>query len=266
MGTAVFGQGAVLGPIPLAHHGRAEGELHLLDGRLAEFQIPQGNAPVGRQVREMQVHILRKGRGSGRFRDQQLRGFVHGQGRRRLLGGDVHAPGVAARADGPGGGRRGDGVEGVRGRRGRGVEGGLERGRLPVRGTRDGGRLGLPVVQGKQDIAVMLGPQGLVHAVHGLRESGARAGGSGMEPDGFPGSRVRDFLFGIAAAGERRQGDEGRERKSEYPFHRVPKNRRPTDRPCPGRYCHLRTGGSSAPGAYRPRARSEPHSLVYRCS
>ena len=158
VGGAVGDDRSVLAPVPFTHDGCVEDEVCLGHRRTVQVQVLERDASVSGQVREVEVHFVRKRRGGGGFRDQQLRTLVHRQGRRRLLGGDAHAPGVAARADGPRSGRRGDGIEGIRGRRRGSVEGGRERGRRSVRGGRDGGAFRLPVVQGKQDFTVVFCP------------------------------------------------------------------------------------------------------------
>ena len=154
----VGSQGAVLGPIPFTHDRGAEGQFHLVHGGVFQFQVLEGEAAVRRQVREMELHLLRERRGSGGFRDQELGGFVHGVFQRLLVRGHVHAPGAAARADGPGGGSRRDRVEGIGRRRGGRLEGSLEPGRLAVFGGRDGGIHGLPVIHGQEDVTVVFGP------------------------------------------------------------------------------------------------------------
>ena len=154
----VRGQGAVLGPIPLTHDRGAEGQFHLAHGGVFQFQVLEGKAAIRRQVREMELHLLRERRGSGGFRDQELGGFVHGVLQRLLVRGHVHAPGAAARADGPGGGSRRNCIEGIRRRRVGRIEGGLEPGRRAVFGGRDGGIHGLSIIHRQENVAVVPGP------------------------------------------------------------------------------------------------------------
>ena len=156
--SAVRGQGAVLSPVPFAHDGGAESQFHLAHGGVFQRQVPEGQTTIGRQMREMERHILRECRGSGGFSDQELGGFVHGVRQGLLVRGHVHAPGAAARTDGPGGGSRRHRVEGIGGCCGGRIEGGLEPGRCTVFSRRDSGSHGLPVIHGKEDLVVILGP------------------------------------------------------------------------------------------------------------